>query len=76
MARLTPVSWKKLKCVFEKAGFTAEREEGSHISMIKPGVLRPVIIPKYDSVGLDIIKNNMRTAGLSRADYLKFLDQC
>ncbi len=44
--------------------------------MIKPGVLRPVIIPKYDSVGLDIIKNNMRTAGLSRADYLKFLDQC
>jgi len=76
VARLTPVSWKRLKCVFEKAGFTQEREEGSHISMTKPGVLRPVIIPKYDAVGLDIIKSNMRTAGMDRKEYFRLLALC
>jgi predicted RNA binding protein YcfA (HicA-like mRNA interferase family) len=76
VARLTPTNWKTLKCVFEKAGFTQDREEASHISMVRAGTLRPVIIPKYPEIGLDIIKNNMRTAGMSRKDYFKYLAKC
>lgn len=76
MPRLTPIHWKKLKCVFEKAGFVFHREEGDHIALVKPGVSRPIIIPKYDSVGLDIIKANMRTANMSREDYFVLLAQC
>jgi predicted RNA binding protein YcfA (HicA-like mRNA interferase family) len=76
VARLIPTDWRTLKCVFEQAGFTKEREEASHISMIKPGVLRPVIIPKYDSIGLDIIKSNMRTAGIDRKEYFRLLALC
>ena len=30
----------------------------------KPGVVRPVVIPKYSSVPVFIIKNNLRTAGM------------
>ncbi len=76
MPRLTPVSWKTLVCIFEKDGFVFEREGKKHLVYSKPGVLRPVIIPKYDEVGLDIIKANMRTAGMSRDRYFELLDQC
>ena len=35
----------------------------------KPGVIRPVVIPKYAAVPVFIIKNNLRTAGISRDRY-------
>lgn len=71
--KLTPVDWRTLLRVFEADGFSIEREKGSHLSLVKPGVLRPVIIPKYDEIGLDIIKNNMRTASMSRKRYFELL---
>lgn len=76
MPRLTPVSWKVLKCIFEKAGFVHKRTEGSHMVLEKEGVRRPVIIPTYDEVGLDIIKSCMRTASMSRDQYFKLLKDC
>ena len=39
----------------------------------RPGVLRPVVIPKYSSVPVFIIKNNLRTAGISRERYFELL---
>jgi hypothetical protein len=42
----------------------------------KPGVLRPVVIPKYQSIPVFIIKNNLRAAGISRERYFELLDQC
>jgi hypothetical protein len=35
-----------------------------------------VIVPEYDEVGLDIIKANMRTAGMSRERFLELLRRC
>lgn len=73
MARLTPQPWHILQKVFELDGFVVERVAGSHIALTKPGVARPVVIPKYGEVGLDIIRSNMRTAGMSQARYLELL---
>lgn len=73
MSRITPIHWKKLKGIFENDGFVKNREESSHIAMVKPGVVRPVIIPKYTSIGLDIILSNMRSAKMSRKKYLELL---
>ncbi len=39
----------------------------------KAGVIRPVVIPKYAAVPVFIIKNNLRTAGMSRDRYLELL---
>ncbi len=75
MPRLTPVSWKVLVAVFEAAGFSKGRQRGSHLMMIKDGILRPVVIPKYDEIGIDIIKKNLKTAGLSREQYFDFLNR-
>jgi len=41
--------------------------------MSKPGVNRPIVIPKYDEVDVDIIKSNLRTAQISREKYFELL---
>jgi hypothetical protein len=41
----------------------------------KPGVLRPVVIPKYAAIPVFIIKNNLRTAGMTRERYFELLGQ-
>ena len=79
MSRVHPLHWKRLICVFEHDGFTfKKRSRGgtSHWIGEKPGVARPVVIPEYDEVGLDIIKANMRTAGMSRERFLELLRHC
>ena len=73
MPKLTPPSWQTLVRIFEADGFEIDRQEGSHIVMVKPGVDRPVIIPKYDEIAVFIVKNNMRTAGMSRQRYFELL---
>ena len=42
---------------------------------VKPGVPKPVVIPDWDEVPVFTIKNNLRTAGLSRDDYFTLLGQ-
>jgi predicted RNA binding protein YcfA (HicA-like mRNA interferase family) len=74
--KICAVSWKVLVCVFERDGFREDGTRGSHIRMTKPGISRPVVIPKYNEVGLDIIHSNMRTAEMSRERYFQLLDEC
>jgi len=75
MARMTPISWRLLEKVFLAAGFQFARQQGSHRSYTKPGVLRPVVIPTYDEVPVSIIRNNLKTAGIPRDEYFRLLDQ-
>ena len=74
MPKLKPVSYKTLAKVFEAEGFRCVRVEGDHMVFTKPGVPRPVVIPKYASIPVFIIKNNLRTAGMSRERYFELLD--
>lgn len=73
MRKLRPVSYKQLVKVFEADGFRCVRIEGDHIVLTKPGVMRPLVIPKYAAVPVFIIKNNLRTAGMSREHYFELL---
>ena len=73
MPRITPVHWQDLEKVFLSAGFRLARQEGSHRSYVKAGILRPVVIPTYHQVPVSIIRNNLKTAGISRDEYLLLL---
>ncbi len=75
MPKLSPVSYKKLVKVFEAEGFRHVRTEGDHMAFTKAGVTRPIVIPKYAAVPVFIIKNNLRTAGMSRDRYFELLGQ-
>ena len=76
MSRLTALPWQKLVCVFEQLGYKHAGQKGSHIKLEKAGMARPLIIPKYDEVGRDIITTLIRTAGISRDAFLALLDNC
>ena len=75
MPKIVPVDWPTLEKIFLHAGFQFKRQEGSHRAYVKAGVVRPVIIPTYAEVPVFIIRNNLKTAGLSRDDYFKLLDE-
>jgi len=74
MPTITPVHWKVLERVFLAAGFQFARQEGSHRSYTKPGISRPIVIPTYDEVPVSLIRNNLKTAGISREQYFRLLE--
>jgi len=76
MPKFAPVDWKTLDRVFLAAGFRFARQEGSHRSYLKEGIARPVVILVYREVPVFIIRNNLKTAGISRDDYFRLLEQC
>lgn len=75
MPRLAPVDWRTLERVFLSAGFRFARQEGSHRSYTRQGVARPIVIPTHAEVPVFIIRSNLRSAGLSRDEYLRLLAQ-
>jgi predicted RNA binding protein YcfA (HicA-like mRNA interferase family) len=75
MSKLSPVSHQTLRRIFETDGFCCVRIEGDHMVFTKPGVLRPVVIPKYAAIPVFIIKNNPRTAAMTRERYFELLGQ-
>jgi hypothetical protein len=40
-----------------------------------PGAKRAVVIPEYDEIEVEIIKNNMRTVGMTREQYFELLNK-
>ena len=73
MARIFATDWKTQIKIFEAYGCKYKRKKGSHHILTYPGAKRAVVIPEYDEIDLDIIKNNMRTVGMSRDDYFRLL---
>ena len=75
MPTLAPTHWQVQEAIFLAEGFRFVRQVGSHRAYVKPGVLRPVVIPVYPAVPVSIIRNNMRTAGMSRERYFELLER-
>lgn len=73
MPRIAPVHWRALIKVFTMFGCQYKRKEGSHHVLTYAGAKRAVVIPEYDEVDVDIIKNNMRTVNMSREQYFELL---
>ena len=75
MSRITPIPASRLRKVFERAGFRCVRIEGDHFVYTKEGVPRPVVIPNWGAVPVFVIKNNLRTAGITREEYFSLLEK-
>lgn len=74
MSKLTPQPARRLVRAFEKFGFTlSPRRSGDHLAMRKPGCARPLIFPDVRDVPVFVILNNLRSAGISRQDFLQAL---
>ncbi len=75
MPALRPVPYTTLVRIFERDGFAFRRQHGDHLIYTKPGVKRPLVIPSYPEVPVFIIKNLLRTAGMSRERYFDLLQE-
>jgi predicted RNA binding protein YcfA (HicA-like mRNA interferase family) len=75
MLRIHPTDWRTQLEIFERYGCRYKRKKGSHHVLIFPGAKRAVVIPEYDEIDVDIIKNNMRTLGMSREQYFDLLEK-
>ena len=80
MPRLRPQHWKTLDKAYRAMGYIPEKKlsDSNHIlywhkDYKKIGQIRPVSLPKYPEVGLDIIQNNIRTGKMDRKELLKYL---
>lgn len=67
------VSWQELRDVCKLAGCVEARTKGDHLVMTRAGLARPVIIKMDKDMGEDIIRNNMRTLGLTRKEFERLL---
>jgi predicted RNA binding protein YcfA (HicA-like mRNA interferase family) len=74
MAAIRPVPSQQLIRVFEQDGLRFD-QAGDHRIYVKAGVKRPLVIPTYAAVPVFIIKNLLRTAGMSRDRYFELLNE-
>lgn len=65
---MRPVDWKELVRLCEAEGCQLDRERGDYYIMTKPGLARPVVIPKKKDLTEDISLSIGRTLGLSKKE--------
>ena len=67
--KITSIPARDLIKVFEKFGFVVSRKKGSHTQMTKPG-FRTIVIQESSSVPIFHILANLKSAGITREEYL------
>jgi predicted RNA binding protein YcfA (HicA-like mRNA interferase family) len=75
MPKISPSTWQTQLKLFQVYGCIYKRKKGSHHILTYPGAKRAVVIPEYDEIDVEIIKNNMRTVGMSREEYFQLLER-
>jgi len=73
MSRITPLDWKQFEKFLLFVGCTFERQKGDHRVYWRKGLSRPVILPMYKNLPIFVIRNNLRTLGISLDEYLQIL---
>jgi len=56
MPRIARIHFRRLVRILEFEGFALVRERGNHMVFTKPGIERPVVLPRYDPLPVFIIK--------------------
>ena len=62
--KIKPINWQKLIKIFELKGCQYMRKKGSHHILYCPDAKRAIVIPEYNEIDVEIIKNNLRTANI------------
>ncbi|OGF81483.1 hypothetical protein A2924_00035 [Candidatus Giovannonibacteria bacterium RIFCSPLOWO2_01_FULL_44_16] len=75
MPSLKPISWKKFEKFVLYVGCKFERKRGDHRVYMREDLKRPVIFPEDREIPVFIIRNNLRTLGISHNEYLNILEK-
>jgi len=72
---MPPISWQDFRKVCILLGCFEARQKGSHLIMKRPGMKRPVVIPRHRELKPDILASNLRTLGKTHAELEDLLGQ-
>ncbi len=75
MPRINSIHWKEFERFILSLGCEFKREKGDHRIYWKKGIKRPVVFPRDTALPPFIILNNLRVLGVSREEYLSFLNR-
>lgn len=75
MPRLVPIKRKKFEVFLRLIGCSLKRIEGDHLIYSRHGLKRPIVITADSEVPIFIIRNNLRTLGMSIEEYLNIISQ-
>jgi len=75
MPRITPIHWKKFEKFILFVGCHFTRQSGDHKIYWRDGLKRPIVVPEDSELPIFIIRNNLRTLGVSPKEYLEILKQ-
>ena len=76
MPRITPIPWQDFERILLKTGCYFERQQGDHRIYKRGDLKRPIVIPADNDLPVFVIKNNLRTLGVSREVYFDLLQDC
>ena len=70
MAALPSVSGERAVRVLQKAGWTKDRQRGSHVILIKPGHAASLSVPLHRELAPGTLRALIRAAGMSVDDFV------
>ncbi len=73
MSRLANISGKDAAKAFQKAGWQALGQVGSHLVLVKAGVRVNLSIPQHQELSVGTLRALIRNAGMTVDDFLKLL---
>ena len=69
MARLPVLSGADAVKVFEKAGWTVDRQRGSHVILVKDGHIATLSVPDHKELAKGTLRSLIRAAGITAEDF-------
>lgn len=73
MPQLPVISGRVARRGFERAGWIFNRQRGSHMILIKPGVAANLSIPDHRELDRGLLRGLIRDAGLSVDEFVALL---
>ena len=73
MPKLPVISGVEAVKAFGRAGWSVDRQRGSHVVMLKPGHIASLSIPQHKELAPGTLRSLIRAAGLTVEEFVSFL---
>lgn len=73
MPKLPVVSGSEVVEAFEALGWSVDRQQSSHIIMVKDGETATLSVPDHDEVAKGMLRSLIRAAGVSVTEFVAAL---
>jgi predicted RNA binding protein YcfA (HicA-like mRNA interferase family) len=74
MPQLPVVSGQEARRAFEKLGWHFDRQRGSHMILVQPGVPQNLSVPDHRELDRGLLRGLIRDAGLTVEAFIEALD--